>query len=314
MDNLIFSVNGIMPLFLVIALGYLLKKCGFASKKFIDDGNKLAANILIPSLLFYNVYSADFSKTFNASLLAFCLGGLVLTFSIAFFVARIISDKDSMRGAASQGMARSNSVIFSLELMNNLYGAAGERAYSVIAAFFVPMANFLNVLILCIYDPTRKSADLKKTIIKIVFNPFIVAGLSAVALNLSGLVLPSSVISTLNNLGAIGSSFTLILVGMDFEFGSVGKNLKKILSVSCVKLIIFPIIMLTAAYFAGFRGTDFAIVLTGFCPPTAVASYAMAKLMHADSEFAGQIVIFTTLFSILTTFIYIFVSRSLNII
>jgi predicted permease len=314
MDNFIFSVNSIMPLFVTILIGYALRRFGFASKRFIDDGNKLAANILIPCLLFYNIYNADFTKTFDPKLLCMCIGGLFITFSIAYFAARAVSRQDDMRGAAAQGMARSNSVIFSLELMKNLYGTAGEMVYSVVAAFFVPMANFLNVLILSLYDPKRRESSLGKQLVKIVLNPFIVAGILGIAVNLSGIKLPASASITLQNVGKIGSTFTLLLVGMDFEYKNVGKNLPKILTVSFFKLLLFPSVILTISYFLGFRDIAFAVVLTGFCPPTAVASYAMAKMMHANTQFAAQIVVFYDAFFGIYDILYIFLSRSLGIL
>lgn len=314
MDNFIFSANSIMPLFVTILIGYILRKFGFGTKRFIDDGNKLAANILIPCLLFYNIYSADFTKVFDIKLLAMCIGGLFITFGIACAVSRTLSKEDDMRGAAAQGMARSNSVIFSLELMKNLYGTAGEMTYSVIAAFFVPMANLFNVLILSFYDPMRKESSLGKQIVKIVLNPFIVAGMLGIFINIIGIDFPACVSVTLENVGKIGSTFTLLLVGMDFEYKNVGKNLTKILTVSVFKLIVFPSMILTLSYLLGFRGISFAVVLTGFCPPTAVASYAMAKMMHANTEFAGQIVVFTTLLSVLTTFLYIWISKTIGIL
>ena len=58
--------------------------------------------------------------------------------------------------------------------------------------------------------------------------------------------------------------------------------------------------------FLGFRDAPLAVLLTVFAAPVAVSSFTMAQQMGGDDKLAAQIVVFCTLFSILTIFLLVF--------
>ncbi len=58
-DALIFSANAVLPIVLLIVLGYVLKRIGMLSREFLDVGNKLTFRVLLPAMLFYNVYQIE---------------------------------------------------------------------------------------------------------------------------------------------------------------------------------------------------------------------------------------------------------------
>ena len=79
MEKLIFSLNVVLPLFFAVVIGYILKKLGFFSEEFLNKGDKLAFKILIPFQLFRSIYTADFSASYNSTLLIFCIVCLLYT-------------------------------------------------------------------------------------------------------------------------------------------------------------------------------------------------------------------------------------------
>ena len=58
-DAFVFAANAVLPIVLTIALGYILKRIGFLNKEFFDSGNKLTFRVLLPAMLFYNVYNIE---------------------------------------------------------------------------------------------------------------------------------------------------------------------------------------------------------------------------------------------------------------
>ena len=59
----------------------------------------------------------------------------------------------------------------------------------------------------------------------------------------------------------------------------------------------------------GFRDVQLAVLLSMSASPTAVSSYTMAQQMEGDDALAGQLVVYTTIFSILTVFLWIFLLK-----
>lgn len=72
------------------------------------------------------------------------------------------------------------------------------------------------------------------------------------------------------------------------------------------KLVVFPILFLGLALLLGFRDAPLAVLLTVFGSPIAVSSFTMAQQMGGDDKLAGQLVVFSSLFSIVTMFLMIF--------
>lgn len=82
----------------------------------------------------------------------------------------------------------------------------------------------------------------------------------------------------------------------------------------CVcKLIIVPLIMLTAAVLLGFKGEALVCLLVVFGAPVAVSSFAMAQQMGGDEKLAAQLVVMTSAFCLLTLFMWIFALNSFGL-
>ena len=75
--------------------------------------------------------------------------------------------------------------------------------------------------------------------------------------------------------------------------------------------LISGIIMIAIAIMLGLRNELLVPVMILFGAPTAVSSFPMAQQMGADSDLAASLVVFTTAFSILTIFVWVFVLKQM---
>lgn len=78
------------------------------------------------------------------------------------------------------------------------------------------------------------------------------------------------------------------------------------------RLVVVPLIALTCGVIAGFRDVALVTLVAIFAAPTAVSSFTMAQQMDSDGELAGACVIFSSMFSCLTMFCWIFILKSLG--
>ena len=111
MENLMISANAVLPMCLVMALGYGTRRLGWLRREEISTINKIAFRIFLPCLLYYNIYCSDLSGSFDPLLMTYAVGGVLLTFGLALGYTLLTEKLPERRGVLIQGMFRSNYVI-----------------------------------------------------------------------------------------------------------------------------------------------------------------------------------------------------------
>ena len=53
------AANAVLPVVLLILLGYWLRRINFVTQDFVKIGNKLVFNLFLPAMLFLNVYDLE---------------------------------------------------------------------------------------------------------------------------------------------------------------------------------------------------------------------------------------------------------------
>ena len=103
-------------------------------------------------------------------------------------------------------------------------------------------------------------------------------------------------------------------MGASFTFASVREH-RHLLTVCLLgKLVLLPAVWLVVGALLGFKGAQLCALMIIFAAPTALTSFPMAKEMGGNSALAGEIVVFTSAFSMLTTFLWIWLLGGLGLI
>ena len=72
MENLIFSLNATIPIFLVMVIGYILKNIKFLDEPFVKTLNSFNFKITLPVLLFRDIAGSDFLEVWDGKYVMFC--------------------------------------------------------------------------------------------------------------------------------------------------------------------------------------------------------------------------------------------------
>lgn len=308
LNDLLFSANVIVPIFLLIMLGYALTKLKIWDAHFLKIANNLCFKVLLPVLLFYNVATANIFEVFNARLIIYsCLCACMLC-GLLFVLVPIFVKEKSRRGVMIQGTFRSNFLLFGVPLGLSIGGAAGSVLAAVVAAFYVPVINMLSVISLYAFSDAENKS-LRSALLGIVKNPLVIGGVSGLLFSLVrnsiGFELPYMIDTTLSKITASATPLAFLILGGDLKFGNMLRNVKFSAFSVFGKILLIPAIMLPISYFLGFGRLEMAILLAVFATPNAVSSYAMARNYEEDYELAGEIITLSTLFSIFTIFLFI---------
>ena len=305
------ALNAVSPLFFSMAAGFLAQKAEILTRQDVPKINKVAFQVFLPCLLFYNVYTSDLSAAVRPKLILFAVIGVLLVFTVSVFgVLRFVPQPDR-RGVISQGIFRSNYVIMGIPIAQALVGTENLGPVAILVAVVVPIFNFLAVTVLESFRGGR--AKLGAVLLGIVKNPLIISSVLGLVFLMLKLRLPKLVEQSIASLGSIATPLQLFLLGAFFRFSGLRRYVKPLAAVTCIKLLITPAFMLGAAAALGFRGVEFVALIGVFASPTAVNSFTMVQQMHCgDEELAGDIGVCTSAFSVLSLFLWIWLFKSLG--
>lgn len=312
LNDLLFSANVIVPIFLLIMLGYSLTKLKLWNENFLNIANELCFKVLLPVLLFYNVASANIFEVFEGKLILYVCSCVCIICGVLFLIVPLFVKDKKRRGVMIQGTFRSNFLLFGVPLGLCIGGESGAVLAAVVASFYVPVINMLSVISLYAFSDSENK-NLKSALVGIIKNPLIIGGLSGLVFSLIrnkiGFEIPTMVDTTLFNIKSIATPLAFLVLGGDLKFGSMLKNIKVSIFSVIGKTVIIPAIMLPLSAFLGFDKLSMAILIAIFATPNAVSSYAMARSYEADHELAGEIITLGTLLSIFTIFVFITLSK-----
>ena len=316
LDTLLFSVNAVAPLALLMGVGMLLRWRKLLSEAFFLSANKLAFTVLLPVMLFCNIYDCrEMTEAFDWKYVGIGIGGIFAAFVLLMLIIPLVCKDKTRIGVIIQGIYRSNFLVFGVPVVTNMFGAGELWTTSMLMPFVIPVFNILAVFALTWHiTPEHGMKKLRGALIGILKNPLIIAAILSYAFILTGLALPTSVYKALDSLSGMGSPLALIALGGTLQFSSMKRNVRVLIGTCAGKLILMPALILPAAILAGYRGSTIGALLAMAGSPAAISSYVMAQQSGNDGDLAGQVVVVTTIASVATMFLWIFVLRAAGIL
>lgn len=328
MQDFLFTANAVLPIIILIAIGYILKRLKLLTEEFLSVGNKVVYRFLLPILLFYNIYNIENLSAIDWGFVLYGLVGILVVFALAIPLYCLFTRDNGQRGALIQSAFRSNYAIIGIPLATALFEVKGAAAASLMSAFTIPLFNILAVVTLSVFNRTDEKARINvgKILLGIVRNPLIIGVVSGLIvlgiralLNLGGVTFRLTDVdflyTSIKTLGTIATPLALIILGGQFRFASVKGLWKPIVLATVVRTVIVPAaaLLLAGVIFKNLAGEYYATYVAVFGTPVAVSSAVLAKEMNSDDELAGQLVVWTTVASSITVFAIILTLRLLGI-
>ncbi len=303
----------VLPVFVVIGLGWVLLRFGLIDSEFLRQTNRLVYYVCLPLLLFYKIATADFSSNFNAALVSASALAIVAGFLISYAFARLRHYPPAVTGAFSQGSFRGNIAYVGLAIVLNAYGEAGLTKASMVMGFIVPVLNWFAILALLLphrgKQGTHPSGDWRRALL---LNPLILASLAGLLWSFLQLPMPRLLASSLHLASSMTLPLALLAIGGSFTPQRLRGDLWRAGLATAIKLVIVPLCAAGLLWFFGLRGMDLGIGVLLAATPTATATYIMADQMGGDAELAGSIIMLSTLAAAVTYSIALFLLHFLG--
>ena len=312
MDSFNISFNAIAPITLIVIMGYLLKKYKFLDKPTIRNMNSLCFKFFLPILTFSNIIHTNVKEIIDTNLLIYIVLSIIIIIIISIIIVPFFEKDRKKQGSMIQGIYRSNFVILGIPLTSHIAGEKASAIAAILIMAVIPMYNFMAVIILSIYGGKSK-INIKEIAVQVIKNPLIIASLAGILISVIELKLPIYIDKAVVDLSKLGGVLPMFLLGADLDFSSISSNMKDLIITISGKLFFVPLIFLTLAIKLGFSSEKIVALIAVYCAPIAVSSAIMAQQMGCDSELSTQLVVFSTVASCHTIFLWVFTLSLLKV-
>lgn len=330
MDTLFFALNAILPIILLIALGYQLKRINMFNRGFLKVANSFVFRVALPVLLFVNVYKIESIKDIDWAVVLYSVLMIIIVFILGIICVLLFVPDDRRKGVVVQATFRSNYAIIGIPLATALGGVEATAIASILSAFSIPLFNVLAVIGLSVFIKEEGKPVSYVGILKnIAKNPLIIGvmfGLLALVIRnyTTAFSLKEDIpflFKAFSDVAVIASPLALIILGADFEFKAMKSMYKEILLGVTWKIVLTPILSLSVGYllFKQFEVINIsADTLPGlialFGSPVAVTSAVMAAEMGSDEELAAQLVVWSSIGSVITIFLFVVFFKNVGLL
>jgi len=317
MDNLIFCLNAVLPVFFMIGIGQIMILRGIIDERFAATLNSLVYNWLLPAMLFTSIYESDLKTLFDGKLVGFFAASTLAVYLLTWIAALLFLKDRSMIGSFVQICYRGNYLFMGVAVITGIFGQSGLSKAAMMAPILVALYSTLAVTVFTVMAADNHEGKLIKiasTFLSVITNRLIIAILIALPFNLLGIKIPAAFYKPIQYIAGICTPLALIGIGTALNFTNLKKTMKVAVIGSFIKTVLHPLLLLPIAVYSGFRGLELGILAAIFSAPVAVGSYAMAKSLGGDADLAANGVLLSVIMSVVSILTTFYILKSLALI
>lgn len=315
MENLIFSLNATIPIFLVMVVGYVLKNKNILDEPFTKTLNQFNYQLTLPLLLFQDISTSNFSQAWDTKYVVLCFIITLICIAFILMLSKTFFKDKILIGEFVQASYRGSAAVLGIAFIQNIYGSSGMAPLMIIGT--VPLYNIAAVLILCFTGPQSEGLTketLKKSLLEIIKNPIIIAIVIGMVVSIFQITFPFIINKTLSHFAVLATPLALIGLGAGFEGKKALSKLKPTLIATFIKLFVQPALFLPLAAYMGFRDEKMVAILIMLGAPTTVSCYIMAKNMNHEGTLTSSVVVATTFLSSVSMTFWLYLLKNYGFI
>ena len=308
---MITTLNAITPIFLIIAIGYLLFRTRIVGEEVWSAIEHICFYLLLPFLIIRTLSRANLGSVpifdFMLVLVVAIIGMSLLLILIHTALRRRYPDGGPTFTSLFQGITRFHGFV-ALATIGPLYGDEGVALAALALAIMVPMLNILSVTVLSLYGSGANNPEFKQVLMRVLRNPLIIACAIGLALNWVGVA--DVIFDTIVIIGNGGLGLALLAVGAGLRIGQAAGQKLLIATGVLTRLIGMPLMIIGMAWLIGLEGLPRTVAIIAGAVPTATSSYVMARKMGGNAELMSNIMTFQVITAIVTLPVFIYIAEN----
>ena len=312
MQGFLLSIRVVTPILLMLCVGMLVRRLGWGDEKTLNVMDRLGFKLLLPTQLFYSLYRAEWNVSVYGKPLLASIVIILIILVLALLIFGRLEPDPKRRGPVIQCEIRVNFVIFGMAIIASLYGSENTGLIAIMAAIIIPLTSTISAILFEVYRGGRVKPTM--LLLNIIKNPYLIGAALGLIFLLLRIPLPQPVEKTVSDIGGMATPYCLIVLGGSIHLSRFGDYGRSLWLAVLGKSVIIPLVFIPLVVLAGFRGDALAALAVMLACPTAVSGYTLANQCGADGELAAQLIVVTTLFSVVTMFLTIWVLTSMALI
>ena len=290
------SIETIIPVILMVVLGYVLKRVGTLKADDAIALNKIVINIAIPSLIFMAIYRTDISILPLVAPIPFiCILVGISCGLIAYLVSKISNYQEKTLWSVVITSAMFNSGFLGYPVVLGVFGTDGfiRAIFFDMGAMilFIGFGVFFSIMFAGKYSEILKRA--------LLFPPLWAIGLG-ILLNYLHINIGFITSNTLTYLGGAAIPLIMISLGLSLEFKGIKEYINAVSLVSIIKLIIAPAVAFIIVYILGMGGLEKSVTIVEAGMPSAMLGLVLAITYDLDIKAAAACIFASTVISMIT--------------
>ena len=289
-----------VPIFIIIAIGFLIRRRKILSEEGVGLLNRLAYNIGLPSLIFLSITSYSLSDIFNIQIIKVIYLTYAILILLTILINLAVKRSGKTKGAIIVSSFRCNMAFVGFPIILAAYGDLALAKASLVAAFLVPVNIIVTMVIFKFYNRREEGIGAGRLLLNFVKDPMIIASISGILFSYLELRIPEIIYNSLDIISGMTVAIALLSIGASFKFVHLKNDFKMVSYISFNKLILMPVVVFVLSTFV-FRveAIDRNVMVILFATPLAVAAYIMAKELRSNHQLLASALIFTTIISAL---------------
>lgn len=294
---MITTFGALVPIFVVIALGGLMRVRGFDPPGFWSGAETVAYRLLFPPLLFLTTARAELEGFVVLPLAGALIGAILLTGGVTFAIRRTLRIDAPAFTSVFQGAIRCNTYV-AIAAGSALWGEAGLTVMGIVAFVAVSTVNIASIVVLIGARGGHLRAH--QLVRPIVGNPLIQGCVLGFLWNALGLPLPAIVEATLEVLARGSLPLALLCVGAGLDLQALGHHPWALTLTSVLKLLALPLVTALFCRLLGVDGLTLAGAVLFMSAPIAASAYVLARQLGGDAPLLASMITITTVAAALT--------------
>lgn len=311
MQGFLLSIRVVTPILLMLCVGMLVRRLGWVDEKTLNVMDRLGFKLLLPTQLFYSLYRAEWNVSVYGKPLFASIIIILIILALALLIFGRLEPDPKRRGPVIQCEIRVNFVIFGMAIIASLYGSENTGLIAIMAAIIIPLTSTISAILFEVYRGGRVKPTM--LLLNIIKNPYLIGA----ALGLIFLLLRIPLPQPVEKRSAISAAWPPLIALLCWAAASTFPA-SAITAVLCGWRCWVKRHHPTCVHSTGGVGwlprDALAALAVMLACPTAVSGYTLANQCGADGELAAQLIVVTTLFSVVTMFLTIWVLTSMALI
>lgn len=295
-------VLNVLPVFILILVGWLLVRIGFLNEDIGDSLSEFVFKVAVPVLLFRTIAEADFHGASPFRLWVAYFSGVAVTWTVGHIVATRLFGRDARIGVlGGVSSAFANNVFIGLPLVSRAVGDEGVVALSILLAVHLPLMMVIGTVLM--ENAERKvSGRQARSIVAItaqigsnlVRNPLVIGLLCGLAFHVSGLPMPQLAGGLVDQVAAMAAPAALISLGMALNKYGLSGNVGVASVMSALKLMLLPACVWAASQLLGLDPRWTAAMVLTSSVPTGINVWLIANRFGVGHALAASTITLTT--------------------